>query len=111
MSDLSNQAKSIFLAAIEEHAPEQWPGFLDQACAGDVRLRAEVEKLLHSRSEMGSFHEPPQPAPLATVDVAVDRACRLSRFSVTQDVTVHFAEGQSATRFVHTRTFVMHFDE
>ena len=46
-----------------------------------------------------------------TVDVAVDQACRLSRFSVTQDVTVHFAEGKSATRFVHTRTFVMRFDE
>jgi hypothetical protein len=46
-----------------------------------------------------------------TVDVAVDQACRLTRFSVTQDVTVHFAEGKSATRFMHTRTFVMHFDE
>ena len=69
MSDPCNQAKSIFLAAIEEHAPEQWPGFLDQACAGDVRLRAEVERLLRARSEMGSFHEPPRPAALATVDV------------------------------------------
>ena len=49
MSDPCNQAKSIFLAAIEEHAPEQWPGFLDQACDGDVRLRAEVEKLLRAR--------------------------------------------------------------
>jgi hypothetical protein len=58
VSDSSNQAKSIFLAAIEEHRPEQWPGFLDQACAGDVRLRGEVEKLLRSRSELGSFHEP-----------------------------------------------------
>jgi len=68
VSDPTNQAKSIFLAAIEEHAQEQWPGFLDQACAGDVRLRAEVEKLLRSRSELGSFHEPPQPDPFATVD-------------------------------------------
>ncbi len=68
MSDPCNQAKSIFLAAIEEHAPEQWPGYLDQACAGDVRLRAEVEKLLRARSEMGSFHEPPRPAAVATVD-------------------------------------------
>ena len=66
MSDRCNQAKSIFLAAIEEHTPEQWPGFLDQACAGDVRLRGEVEKLLRARSEMGTFHEPPRPAALAT---------------------------------------------
>jgi hypothetical protein len=31
----SNRAKSIFLQAIEECAPDQWPAFLDQACAGD----------------------------------------------------------------------------
>ena len=71
MSDPPNQAKSIFLAAIEDYAPEQWPGFLDQACAGDVRLRAEVEKLLRSHSELGSFHEPLRPAPLATVDAPI----------------------------------------
>ena len=65
MSDRCNQAKSIFLAAIEEHTPEQWPCFLDQACAGDVRLRGEVEKLLRARSELGTFHEPPRPAALA----------------------------------------------
>ena len=46
MSDQSNRAKAIFLAAIEEHVPEQWAAFLEQACAGDVLLRAEVEKLL-----------------------------------------------------------------
>jgi hypothetical protein len=66
VSDPCNQANSMFLAAIEEHAPEEWPGFLDQACAGDVRLRAEVEKLLRARSKMGSFHEQPRPAALAT---------------------------------------------
>ena len=66
MSDPCNPAKSIFLAAIEEHTPEQWPSFLDKACAGDLRLRGEVEKLLRARSEMGTFHEPPRPAALAT---------------------------------------------
>jgi serine/threonine protein kinase/tetratricopeptide (TPR) repeat protein len=65
--DQSNQAKSIFLAAIDGHAPEQWPGFLQQACAGDIVLRAEVEKLLHAQAALGSFHEatglaPPEPA-------------------------------------------------
>jgi hypothetical protein len=53
VSDPCNQAKSIFLAAIEEHAPEQWPGFLNQACAGDVRLRAEVE--IDTRSDSYSL--------------------------------------------------------
>jgi len=42
-----------------------------QACAGDVRLRAEVERLLRSRSELGSFHESPRPDPPATVDAPI----------------------------------------
>src|SRR5262245_10440059 len=71
MGEPSNQAKAIFLAAIEEHAPEQWPAFLEQACAGDVRLRAEVEKLLRARAELGSFHEAPRSALVPTVDEPV----------------------------------------
>src|SRR5438876_12325416 len=59
MGDPCNQAKSIFLAAIETHAPEQWPTFLEHACAGDASLRAQVEKLLRAQAEMGSFHEAP----------------------------------------------------
>jgi serine/threonine protein kinase/tetratricopeptide (TPR) repeat protein len=60
MADRSNQAKSIFLAAIDGHAPERWPAFLEQACAGDVRLRAEVEKLLRAQAAIGPFHEAPR---------------------------------------------------
>jgi serine/threonine protein kinase/tetratricopeptide (TPR) repeat protein len=56
MAEQSNQVKSIFLEAIE-HAPEQWPAFLDRVCAGDVGLRAEVEKLLRSQAAIGSFRE------------------------------------------------------
>jgi serine/threonine protein kinase len=68
MAEQSNQAKAIFLAAIEQHTPEHWPAFLDQACAGDVPLRAAVEKLLLAQSEMGSFHEAPRSVLLATID-------------------------------------------
>jgi WD40 repeat protein/serine/threonine protein kinase len=71
MGDPSPQAKAIFLAAIEDHAPEQWPSFLDQACVGEVPLRAEVEKLLRVRLEIGSFHEAPRSAMPATVDEPV----------------------------------------
>src|SRR5262249_28825129 len=72
MGDAFSEAKSIFLAAIEEHTPEQWPAFLEEACAGDVRLRAEVEKLLSARAELGSFHEAPRTSPIVTsVEVAV----------------------------------------
>jgi serine/threonine protein kinase/tetratricopeptide (TPR) repeat protein len=68
MGEQSKQAKSIFLAAIDEHAPEQWPAFLEQACAGDILLRAAVEKLLRAQSEMGTFHEARRFAPPPTVD-------------------------------------------
>jgi serine/threonine protein kinase len=68
MAEQSNQAKSIFLEALEGHAPEQWPAFLEHACAGDPPLRAEVERLLRAQAEMGSFHEAPRAALFATVD-------------------------------------------
>src|SRR5262245_21338702 len=68
MGEQSNQAKSIFLEAIETHAAEQWPAFLEQACAGDVRLRAEVEKLLRAQVALGSFHEAPRFALFEAVD-------------------------------------------
>jgi hypothetical protein len=44
-----------------------------------------------------------------TIDVAIDRDCRLSGFSVTQDVALHLTPGApSALRFHHTRTFSLH---
>jgi serine/threonine protein kinase/tetratricopeptide (TPR) repeat protein len=67
MGEWSNPAKTLFLTAIEQHAPEEWPAFLERACAGDVQLRAEVEKLLRAQSALGSFHDAP-PAPPTTVD-------------------------------------------
>jgi serine/threonine protein kinase len=57
MAERSHQAKSIFLEAVEKHAPEQWPTYLERACAGDLHLRAEVEKLLRAQAALGSFHE------------------------------------------------------
>ena len=59
MGEPSEQAKSIFLAALEEHAPEQWPAFLEQACAGDDSLRKEVQSLIDSHEHAGSFIETP----------------------------------------------------
>jgi serine/threonine protein kinase len=53
----SNQAKSIFLATIDEQAPEHWAAFLEQACGGDGRLRADVERLLRAHEAIGPFHE------------------------------------------------------
>jgi serine/threonine protein kinase len=47
-------AKAIFLEAVERHAPDEWPAFLDQACAGQPDLRGCVEALLAAHREVGT---------------------------------------------------------
>jgi serine/threonine protein kinase/tetratricopeptide (TPR) repeat protein len=68
-----NPAKSIFLQALERHSPDQWPAFLDQACAGQPDLRGHVEALLKAHREVGTAEhqeraEGAGPSPVATVD-------------------------------------------
>src|SRR5262245_54490938 len=57
MSVASDRVRELFLEATEGHAPDQWPAFLDRACAGNTDLRAAVERLLRARASLGSFHE------------------------------------------------------
>src|SRR5262245_19154713 len=71
-----NPAKAIFLEAVERHAPEQWPAFLDRACAGQPDLRGRVEALLEAHREVGTapHREPaegaaPSPAAIATAEL------------------------------------------
>ena len=47
------RAKSIFLTAVEQFAPEQWAAYLDQTCGDDAQLRQRVEMLLsaHQRAD------------------------------------------------------------
>jgi serine/threonine protein kinase/tetratricopeptide (TPR) repeat protein len=71
MSARSEQAKSIFLEAIERHVPEEWPAFLEQACGGDTALRTRVEKLLRAQAELGSFREEPGTAAVPKVNQPV----------------------------------------
>src|SRR5437763_1368782 len=60
----ANQVKAIFLAALEEHAPEIRAAYLDGACGGDARLRQRVEALLQAHREAagdGPLLEPARP--------------------------------------------------
>jgi serine/threonine protein kinase/WD40 repeat protein len=52
-----NQAKALFLQALEEHTPQQWPAFLDAACAGRPELRSRVEILLAAHQEAGTVQQ------------------------------------------------------
>lgn len=52
------QIDSILQAAMERDAAER-PAFLDQACASDPSLRKEVEALINSYDQAGSFIESP----------------------------------------------------
>jgi serine/threonine protein kinase/tetratricopeptide (TPR) repeat protein len=47
--------QEIFLAAVEQLAPNQWEAFLDQACAGDEELRGQVARLLEAHLQEGSM--------------------------------------------------------
>ena len=47
--------EDIFNKAVEITDPAEQAVFLDQACAGDEKLRAEVDALLKWNQEAGSF--------------------------------------------------------
>ncbi len=53
MSNEFDKLREIFLEAVEQHAPEAWPAFLDRACGGDPALRVEVELLLDAHVAEG----------------------------------------------------------
>ena len=60
----AQKVRSIFLAAVENHAPSQWEFYLDQACAGDHR----VEVLLRGHQQPNSLLDCPAPASAGTID-------------------------------------------
>jgi serine/threonine-protein kinase len=68
MTNWDPQANDVFLKALER-APDEREEFLNEACAGDSALRAEVESLLEASGRVGSFLESPLD-PRATPPVA-----------------------------------------
>jgi serine/threonine protein kinase/tetratricopeptide (TPR) repeat protein len=49
--------ESIFAAALQKNAPDERAAFLDVACQGNSRLRADVEELLEASDRAGGFLE------------------------------------------------------
>jgi serine/threonine protein kinase/tetratricopeptide (TPR) repeat protein len=58
MSPDVRKVRDIFVAAIKV-APEQWPAFLQETCAGDENLRRQVTDLLQAHQQVGSFLDQP----------------------------------------------------
>ncbi len=46
--------QQVFLSAVEQHRPEDWDAYLEQACAADDELRDQVKLLLKAHLEAGS---------------------------------------------------------
>jgi serine/threonine protein kinase len=67
MSPEPQKVQAIFHEAVEQHAPAEWPAFLDQACAGDVELRGAVEALLRGHEQANSLLDEAAPSS-ATMD-------------------------------------------
>ena len=78
-----SRIETIFDAAAALPAAER-ARYLDRACAGDARLRSEIESLLASRDAAGSFLESPAIEDLSARDLRPDRT--LAREDVPESV-------------------------
>ena len=70
MATWNPQANELFLKALELHSAEDRQQYLDQACAGDTALRAEVDGLLAASERAGNFLESLAPLEVATAPEA-----------------------------------------
>ena len=59
------RVRSIFLAAVEDHAPERWDEYLGDACQGEPELRQRVEVLLRGHKQPNELLDDPDAAPVA----------------------------------------------
>ena len=68
MSSDFAKMQQVFLAAVEQHRPDDWDAYLDEACAGDEELRGEVAMLLKAHAKGGG---PPGRAAVANDQTAI----------------------------------------
>jgi WD40 repeat protein/serine/threonine protein kinase len=71
MTTWDPRANQLFLQALELRSPGARQEYLDEVCAGQATLRAEVESLLEANARAGSFLESPVPQPAATVEASI----------------------------------------
>src|SRR5437660_1599968 len=107
-----NQAKAIFLEAVEKHDPDGWPAFLAQACADQPDLRRRVEVLLGAHREAGTAqHQAPAevPVPVDVSSSAEGPGTVIGPYKLLQQIgeggmgTVFMAEQQQPERTLFTQ--------
>jgi serine/threonine protein kinase/Flp pilus assembly protein TadD len=64
----TQRVRSIFLEAVEHHAPDQWSAFLDRVCSDEPDLRQRVEVLLRAHEQVNSMLDVVAVPPVATID-------------------------------------------
>ena len=65
-------AEEIFNKAVEMSDSTEQSAYLDQACGGDEKLRAEVDALLKWNQEAGSFLDLPETDPNVTLSTSAN---------------------------------------
>jgi len=71
MPEPGRNTDSIFFAALDLVSSDQRSAYLDRACAGDSRLRTEVEELLRAYPKVERFLEQPAPGVAVTIEQSV----------------------------------------
>src|SRR5262249_23475767 len=66
-----NPLESIFAAAVEISSEAVRRRFVEQACAGDAKLRQRVEELVENHFRAGGFLEPPTSGAVASADAPI----------------------------------------
>ena len=66
MTETLDRTESVFAAAVGMATPEERAAYLDEACAGDLVLRARIDALLRAHDRAGHLLDRPMDEPERT---------------------------------------------